>query len=574
MSKTPPREQRFPAGAFIFREGDSARFAYQLKEGVVEIVKHTPAGLKVLTEVAPGTVFGEMALLDDAPRSASARARDDATVLEIDRDAFLAYLSGKPQTAFQMMRKLAEYARRTSNQSSLTEPAPATTTDQPAAVGVDDRTVTGEIADTDAIYDRPMSRPALMMLLGMLAIVAAAVGFLAFTEIDVTVSARGRLTTRVPSVVIQARANAVVDQVLVERGQTVNRGDIIARLDGTVILTNLAVIQEQLAASEQRLRRFALEQELIANGKPVPADHKLTPVDADILGKRLEEYRSRIAAFHTKVDRIGRDIESEERVIAIYREQLDAKSRIEGVYDQLYKQSASTLLKTLSSKDARLTMLSQLTTAETALQASHSLRDSMQADWRAFSAEWLSKLAEQLAAETEKHTRLSGELRKLSREAEHLEVRAPVAGIVLDLPKVTDGSVVAEGAEVVTLVRVDVPLIMEVDVDPKDVSDLRLGVPVSIKLDSLAFQQYGDLPGSLTFVTEDTLPNHLDGSAGAVYRAQVVLDKDIARYLPPGFQLAPGMLGQADMKVGLRQLSTYFTAPLMRTVGRAFREPG
>jgi CRP/FNR family cyclic AMP-dependent transcriptional regulator len=72
------------AGQKIFAEGDTGDRAYLIQEGTVEITKH---GL-VLASLGRGELFGEMALVDDKPRMASAKAQTDVSVVIINRDSF------------------------------------------------------------------------------------------------------------------------------------------------------------------------------------------------------------------------------------------------------------------------------------------------------------------------------------------------------------------------------------------------------------------------------------------------------------------------------------------------------
>jgi CRP-like cAMP-binding protein len=71
----------FHPGEFIFREGDESRDAYWVLSGQVEISIATPQGRNVLTILEEGEIFGEMGMIDDLPRTASARA---VTVTEAD----------------------------------------------------------------------------------------------------------------------------------------------------------------------------------------------------------------------------------------------------------------------------------------------------------------------------------------------------------------------------------------------------------------------------------------------------------------------------------------------------------
>jgi CRP-like cAMP-binding protein len=70
----------FPPGEFIFREGDESREAYWILSGQVEISIDTPQGRSVLTVLEEGEIFGEMGMIDDLPRAASARALTETEV--------------------------------------------------------------------------------------------------------------------------------------------------------------------------------------------------------------------------------------------------------------------------------------------------------------------------------------------------------------------------------------------------------------------------------------------------------------------------------------------------------------
>jgi len=73
------------AGRYIFREGESGDLAFIVTEGVVEITHKVSGEEVVLGEVPKGGLFGEMALLNDKPRMASAFAQDDVKLLVISR---------------------------------------------------------------------------------------------------------------------------------------------------------------------------------------------------------------------------------------------------------------------------------------------------------------------------------------------------------------------------------------------------------------------------------------------------------------------------------------------------------
>ncbi len=161
----------------------------------------------------------------------------------------------------------------------------------------------------------------------------------------------------------------------------------------------------------------------------------------------------------------------------------------------------------------------------------------------------------------------------LRQAVENIEIRSPVPGIVLDLPLVAVGSIVQEGDELLTIVQTNQPLALEADIDPRDISDTKIGMPVSVKLDALPFQKFGDLKGKLIFLSQDTFSESLSGEKGAFYRGRIDIPSEQLESLPSDFQLTQGMLANADIKVGKRRVITYFTFPIIRAFEEAFREP-
>ena len=95
-------------GDFLFREGDKGDKMYVLLEGEMEIV----LGDLVLETAGAGTLIGEMALIDDSPRTASAVAKSSCRLAEIDRRRFHFLVQQTPHFATHVMKTLADRLRR------------------------------------------------------------------------------------------------------------------------------------------------------------------------------------------------------------------------------------------------------------------------------------------------------------------------------------------------------------------------------------------------------------------------------------------------------------------------------
>lgn len=99
--------ETYKAGDVIFRAGDDARVMYVVQSGEVEMQ------IGDLREaVGEGEIFGEMALIDNAPRSATVVAKTDCTIVPIDEKRFTFLVDETPNFALTVMRAMSERLRR------------------------------------------------------------------------------------------------------------------------------------------------------------------------------------------------------------------------------------------------------------------------------------------------------------------------------------------------------------------------------------------------------------------------------------------------------------------------------
>jgi CRP-like cAMP-binding protein len=98
-----------PAGQFVFKTGESGRTMYIIIEGEVEIL----VGSVEVETAGPGSIVGEMALIDDEPRSASALAKTGCRLVPVDRRQFEYMVQETPHFALAVMKVVADRLRRT-----------------------------------------------------------------------------------------------------------------------------------------------------------------------------------------------------------------------------------------------------------------------------------------------------------------------------------------------------------------------------------------------------------------------------------------------------------------------------
>jgi len=107
------REAKVAAGETVFAQGDEGDAMYLIQDGAIDIVASTGNKRVVLTSLFKQQYFGELALLDGAPRSATAQATRDTSMLALERDDFIEFIKKRPEAALAIMHEVGERIRAT-----------------------------------------------------------------------------------------------------------------------------------------------------------------------------------------------------------------------------------------------------------------------------------------------------------------------------------------------------------------------------------------------------------------------------------------------------------------------------
>jgi CRP/FNR family cyclic AMP-dependent transcriptional regulator len=108
--------KKIPAKTVLFNDGDAGEEMFIIQAGRVKISKRIRGVEKTLATLEKGEFFGEMAILNDKPRSATAETLDDCEMLVIDRKTFDALIRGNSEIAVRFIKRLADRLREANDQ--------------------------------------------------------------------------------------------------------------------------------------------------------------------------------------------------------------------------------------------------------------------------------------------------------------------------------------------------------------------------------------------------------------------------------------------------------------------------
>jgi len=577
-------ELRLAPGEFIFKEGEKSEFGYVVVSGSVEICKMINGEYRTLSELEQGALFGEMAIIDGGERSASAKAKDDALVREIDETELKAYFTRSPDVALDIMRRLSQYVR-SSNQALEVSVFDAPSIEQQSQITQEEESDRSKLLaaskDNQFIIDQ-FQNPSNALIksrmppiinrtfLAIALLFAVFIAWASLSIIDTTLSATGKLTTTVPKITVQSGSGGTIESVLVTPGQEVKKGDVLAKLDQTLVEADY----NKLRKSNERLNDQIQRLELELKDSPLSAVNSLNGKSEKSLYRlRWEEHNSKLKSLNLELHKVKSSLNTAQSNINI------GNIKVKEVKHEFNKQQRlvnENILSPTALDEAQF----KLDKAQAELQNS---KDSLQVAERNLEASIMEKqkyntsrnkeIRDELFTAIKQLEAAKEEMIKIEHQRNNTDVLSPVDGVVLEIEGLFVGAIVGSGQVLTTLVPTNVPLTVEMDIDPKNISNLTLGNEVSIKLNALPYQKHGDLSGKVTFISEDTVDQSITGEQGTFYRARADIETNNLTSLPSDFHLVPGMQLNGDIRVGKRRLITYFLYPVIRTLETSFQEP-
>ncbi len=378
--------------------------------------------------------------------------------------------------------------------------------------------------------------------------------------------------------VVQHPDGGVVEEIVVDEGDTVEAGDLLLRLNATTLQSELAVVEGQLFEILSRRARLEAERDDASNltFSPILTEEITTEIQTLMDGQvrlfevrletnksaaeQLTQQRAQIAsqisgigaqqaALSTQRDLIGQELTDQQSLLD---RGLAQSSRVLG----LQREEAS-LLGSVGELTAQSAQAGERMT-EIELQIlglSSSRRE-----------EAITQLRDLQFNELE----LSERRRTLRRQLDRLDIRAPVSGIVYGLQVFALQSVIRAADPVMYLIPQDRPLVIATQVQVVDIDQIYVGQEVTLRFSAFDQRRTPELLGKVTLLSADAFQNENAGTS--YYRAEVQLDPGQIERLPDDMTLIPGMPVEAFVRTADRSPMDYLIKPLADYFTKAFRE--
>lgn len=424
-------------------------------------------------------------------------------------------------------------------------------------------------------------RPALLGL-GSIAVLILGFGLWAvLTEIAGAVVAPGRVEVEQNRQIVQHPDGGVVAEIRVTEGARVAAGDVLLRLDGALLQSEQAIVDGQL--TEIRARRARLEAERDDSPAPQWPD-SLTTVSDPAKAARIAEqidgqqrlFDARRLSARQEAEQLARQIEQiRARILGIDAQDTALQLQLDLIAEELASQqtlldkgltqSASVLA--LRREEARL--LGQIgELASTRAQSDERITE-IEVQRSRLSLNRREEASRELRDIGPTELELAERSRALEERISRLEIRAPVAGIVLGLEVTTPRAVIRPADPLLYLVPQDRPLVITAEVSPLQIDNVQPGQAAELVFPAFSARTTPHLTGKVTLVSADALSN--PQTQTSYYRVEITLDPGQIDRLG-GQPLLPGMPVEAFLQTGARSPLAYLVQPFTDYFTHAFRE--
>jgi len=417
---------------------------------------------------------------------------------------------------------------------------------------------------------------------GFLTVVVLIVGFggwSIFTSITGAIVSSGQIEVEQNRQVVQHIDGGVVAQIAVQEGQTVQAGDLLIRLDGSLLASELTIVEGQLYEMRARSARLEAERD-DAETVAFPDDVVALAAGRDDVENQIEGQRR---LFFARRETVAKQTEQLQRRLEQTAAQIggiDAQKT--ALAEQLTLLAAETegqesLLAKGLAQSSRVMDLQREAAALTGSMGELTANRA-QAEGRGTEVE-LEILRLAAARREEANTQLrelgpqalelAERRRALVERIARLEIRAPVSGIVLGLTVTTPRAVIRAADPVLYLIPQDRPLIIATQVQPIHIDEVHVGQSVRLVFSAFSTHTTPELTGHVVLISADAFTDQR--SQATYFRAEIMLDLGEVEKLG-NVVLVPGMPVEAFIQTGARTPMAYLLKPFTDYFARAFRE--
>lgn len=417
------------------------------------------------------------------------------------------------------------------------------------------------------LQQEPLRARAVLRVIGIMLLVLLI--WAAFAEIDEVTRGQGKVIPSSQLQVIQSVDGGIVSEILVREGQVVNKDQLLLKIDETRFVSSLRENRAEylsLVAKAARLRA-------LAENKPFALPPEVEKEFPLIAAQERSLYDSRRLELEAQVGIARQQLAQRNQELVEVRARRDsAANGFELTVQEL--NATKPLLGSGAVSEVEIIRLerdvgrfrgerdqaaAQINRIHAAIAEASNKIEEVELNFR-------NESRIQLADVSAKINSLSESSTTLTDRVKHSNVRSPVKGTVKRLLFNTVGGVVQPGNPIIEIVPLEDTLLVEANIQPKDIAFLRPGQEAIVRFTAYDFAIYGGLDAVLEHIGADTIT---DEQGNTFYVCRVRTHKSSLGENRP---IMPGMVAEVDIKTGKKTVLSYLMKPVLRAKMHAMTE--
>ncbi|MDP5305877.1 HlyD family type I secretion periplasmic adaptor subunit [Paracoccus sp. 2205BS29-5] len=393
------------------------------------------------------------------------------------------------------------------------------------------------------------------------------------------VVAPGQVEVEQQRQVVQHPDGGVVARIAVTEGEAVEAGQLLIALDGTLLSTELAIVEGQyfeILARRGRLEAERADAEAPAFPSQLTEAAATNPELKAVIDGQASLFETRRNTIRQSLEQLQKQSEQVSAQVDGIDAQIKALGRQRELIGEELEDQRSLLSRGLAQSSRVLALEREAVRLDGQLgelQASRAAAETRQTELDIQRLRLGAERREE--AETElrdlgyRELELAERRRSLIEQVDRLDIRAPVAGVVYNLQVTTPRSVIRPADPLLFIIPQDRPLVIGARLATINVDEVSIGQPVVLRFSSFSSRTTPEIDGRLERISADALTD--EATRMPYYRAEVTIPPDELDKLG-ALALIPGMPVEVYIQTGERSPMAYLVKPLSDYFNRAFRE--
>ena len=388
-------------------------------------------------------------------------------------------------------------------------------------------------------------------------------------QVDQVVRADAKVVPVKDVVKVQNRFPGAVEEVLVELGDSVVKGQVLFNIDPEESEIDLTQTQLALVTQESLAARLIAQIQQTVPTYPIGAPEDILASQNSVLASKRSELASRARLIEAEIDALNLAITETQTTAAAARRQAGLAREEVDLLKPLVQTGAEPKLRLIQATRALNDLLERIDVSEIRVQR---LKADLESQRRTLAQEterFLLEANEQLAEAQAEVSRLRGELSRADDRRSKSAVTSPINGVVTALPFAVVGQIADSGTVLAELVPSDTEYKVEAKIKPMDVSNVSVGQIARLSLVAYDFADYGHIEVKVKEVAQNlTEPQQEEPYYSAVLS---IANAAFSKSGDP-VELMPGLIGQIDILGEPVTVLDYITKPINRVSSRALTE--